>query len=88
MAGEVVLPPVQMELFAEAGAIVAERAVADGAPREVVAGILLRAAEQAGHACQASPEDMGRPPSDQVAGRAPHPHSASSCALLETNSEP
>ena len=43
---EVVLPPVQMELFAEAGAIVAERAVAAGAPREVVTLILRRAAEQ------------------------------------------
>jgi hypothetical protein len=37
-----------MELFAEAGAIVAERAVAAGAPHEVLAGILRRAAEQAG----------------------------------------
>jgi hypothetical protein len=37
-----------MELFAEAGAIVAERAVAAGASREIVAGILRRAAEQAG----------------------------------------
>ena len=45
--GEAVLPPVQMELFAEAGAIVAERAVASGAGREVVAGILRRATEQA-----------------------------------------
>ncbi len=36
-----------MELFAEAGAIVAERAVAAGAGRELVAGILRRAAEQA-----------------------------------------
>jgi len=45
---EVVLPPVQMELFAEAGAIVAERAVAVRASREVVAEILRRAAEQAG----------------------------------------
>ncbi len=48
VAGEVVLPPVQMELFAEAGAIVAERAVAAGARREVVVGILRRAAEHAG----------------------------------------
>jgi hypothetical protein len=47
-AGEVELPPVQLELFAEAGAVVAERAVAAGAGREVVAGILRRAAEQAG----------------------------------------
>jgi hypothetical protein len=38
---------VQTELFAEAGAIVAERALAAGAVREVVAGILRRAAEQA-----------------------------------------
>jgi hypothetical protein len=45
---EVELPPVQMELFAEAGAIVAERAVAEGASRETVAGILRRAAVQAG----------------------------------------
>jgi hypothetical protein len=37
-----------MELFAEAGAIVAERAMAAGAGHEVVAGILRRAAEQAG----------------------------------------
>ncbi len=51
---EVVLPPVQMELFAEAGAIVAERAVADGAPREVVAGVLRRAAEQAGRLLSAT----------------------------------
>jgi len=46
-AGEVVLPPVQMELFAEAGVVVAERALAAGAPTEVVAGGLRRAAEQA-----------------------------------------
>ena len=46
-AGEVVLPPMQMELFAEAGAVVAERAVAASAPLEVVAGILRRAADQA-----------------------------------------
>jgi trimethylamine:corrinoid methyltransferase-like protein len=41
------LPAMQMEMFAEAGAIVAERAVAVGAGRELVAGILRRAAEQA-----------------------------------------
>ncbi len=46
-ASEVVLPPVQMELFAEAGAIVAERAVAAGTSREVVAGILRKATDQA-----------------------------------------
>jgi len=45
--GRVELPPVQMELFTEAGAVVAERAVAAGAGREVVAGILRRAVEQA-----------------------------------------
>lgn len=45
--GEAVLPPVQMELFAEAGAVVAEQAVAAGASRGVVAGILRREADQA-----------------------------------------
>ncbi len=48
--GEVELPPMQMELFTEAGAVVAGRAVAAGAGREVVEGILRRAAEQAGAA--------------------------------------
>jgi hypothetical protein len=37
-----------MELFAEAGAVLAERAMAAGAGRELVAGILRRAAQQAG----------------------------------------
>jgi hypothetical protein len=37
-----------MALFAEAGAILAERAMAAGASREVVAGILRRAVDQAG----------------------------------------
>ena len=46
-AGEAELPPAQMELFMEAGAIVAERAVAADAGRDVVAGILRRAAKQA-----------------------------------------
>ncbi len=46
--GEVELPPAQMELFTEAGARVAAQAVAAGAGREVVEGILRRAAEQAG----------------------------------------
>ncbi len=36
-----------MELFTEAGANVAERAAHSAASREVVAGILRRAAEQA-----------------------------------------
>jgi hypothetical protein len=43
-----------MELFTEAGAIVAERAVAAGAPHEVVAGILRRAAGQAAKVAELS----------------------------------
>jgi hypothetical protein len=39
----------QMELFAEAGAVVAERAMAGGASSEFVVGILRRSAAQAGH---------------------------------------
>lgn len=46
--GEVELPPVQMELFIEAGAIVAGLAVTAGAGREVVEAALRQAAEQAG----------------------------------------
>jgi hypothetical protein len=61
---EVVLPPVQMELFAEAGAAVAERAVAAGVGREVVAGILRRAADQdQATLARAIEQEPGRPPS-------------------------
>jgi hypothetical protein len=41
------LPPVQFELFTEAGAIVAERVASAGAPRETIAVLLRRAAKQA-----------------------------------------
>jgi hypothetical protein len=51
-----------MELFAEAGAIVAERAMAAGASREVVAAILRRAVDQAALAHTSEPQ-VGRPPS-------------------------
>jgi hypothetical protein len=52
----------QLELFAEAGAVVAAWAVMAGAGREVVAGILRRAAAQTG----SLPDAMvlsGEPPS-------------------------
>ncbi len=45
---EVELPLLQMDLFTEAGAIVAGRALAAGASSEAVAGILRRAVDQAG----------------------------------------
>ncbi len=53
-AGEVVLPPVQLELFVEAGVIVAARAVTAGASREAVAGLLERAVQQAATAATVS----------------------------------
>jgi hypothetical protein len=41
------LPPMQFELFTEAGAIVAERAAWSGASREFIGAVLRRSAEQA-----------------------------------------
>ena len=51
-AGVVALPPVQFELFTEAGAIVAARLARNGAAEEELAAVLQRAADQAG--CLAS----------------------------------
>jgi hypothetical protein len=53
-AGDVALPPVQLELFTEAGAIVAARLARDGAAENELAAVLRRAADQACRLASAS----------------------------------
>jgi hypothetical protein len=55
------LPPVQFELFTEAGAVVAARLARDGATEATLASVLRRAADQAGSLVplQLSPSPAG-----------------------------